>query len=152
MWMGIAVAAVSLFICAKVFSSQFDVGYKIAIVSLLLLLFGTGHFGGSLTHGSDYLSAAFSSDEDSVTTQQKIIPNIQEATVYADIVQPMLQSKCYSCHGTKKQKGGLRVDDPQLLIKGGKDGEVIFPGKAEESELVKRLLLAREDEDHMPPK
>jgi mono/diheme cytochrome c family protein/uncharacterized membrane protein len=152
MWMGIAVAAVSLFICAKVFSSQFDVGYKIAIVSLLLLLFGTGHFGGSLTHGSDYLSAAFSSDEDSVSTQQKIIPNIQEATVYADIVQPMLQSKCYSCHGTKKQKGGLRVDDPQLLIKGGKDGEVIFPGKAEESELVKRLLLAREDEDHMPPK
>lgn len=152
MWMGIAVAATSLFICAKVFGGQLDAGYKIASVSLLLFLFGTGHFGGSLTHGSDYLTAAFFNDDDSTGAPQKIIPNIQEATVYTDIVQPMLQSKCYNCHGTKKQKGGLRMDDPQLLMKGGKDGEVIFPGKAEESEMIKRLLLAREHEDHMPPK
>jgi hypothetical protein len=37
-------------------------------------------------------------------------------------------------------------------MKGGKDGEVIEPGNADESEMIRRLLLPRNDEDHMPPK
>ena len=37
-------------------------------------------------------------------------------------------------------------------MKGGKNGEVILPGKAGESELMKRLLLERQEEHHMPPK
>lgn len=151
MWMGIAVAAVSLFICAKVFSLQFDGLYKTALIVLLVLIFATGHFGGSLTHGSDYLSSAFYDDVDT-TSSQKIIPNIQEANAYADVVQPMLQSKCYGCHGPKKQKGGLRMDTPDYLMKGGKEGETIIAGKAEESEMIKRILLEREAEHHMPPK
>jgi hypothetical protein len=151
MWLGIAVTAVSLLICAKVFSLQFDIIYKTACIVLIILIFATGHFGGSLTHGSDYLSSAFSDDTDSVTVQ-KIIPNIQEANVYGDVVQPLLQSKCYGCHGPKKQKGNLRMDNPEYLMKGGKEGETIIAGKADESEMIKRLLLAREAEHHMPPK
>ena len=151
MWLGIAVAAVSLLICAKVFSLQFDIIYKTASIVLIVLIFATGHFGGSLTHGSDYLSSAFSDDVDSVTVQ-KIIPNIQEANAYGDVVQPLLQSKCYGCHGPKKQKGNFRMDSPEYLMKGGKEGETIVAGKAEESEMIKRLLLAREVEHHMPPK
>jgi len=151
MWMGIAVTAVSLLICAKVFSLQFDRIYKTALTVLLVLIFTTGHFGGSLTHGSDYLSSAFYEESDT-TASQKIIPNIQEANAYADVVQPLLQSKCYGCHGPKKQKGGLRMDNPDYLMKGGKEGETIVAGKAEESEMIKRILLAREAEHHMPPK
>ena len=151
MWMGIAVAAVSLVICAKLFSLQFDSIYKTALIVLLVLIVATGHFGGSLTHGSDYLTSAFNDDVDT-TASQKIIPNIQEANAYADVVQPMLQSKCYGCHGPKKQKGGLRMDNPDYLMKGGKEGETIVAGKAEESEMIKRVLLAREAEHHMPPK
>jgi hypothetical protein len=37
-------------------------------------------------------------------------------------------------------------------MKGGKDGVVIKAGDAENSDMIRRLLLAREDEDHMPPK
>ena len=118
---------------------------------MFVLIFATGHFGGSLTHGSDYLSSALSDDTDSVTVQ-KIIPNIQEANVYGDVVQPLLQSKCYGCHGPKKHKGDFRMDSPEYLMKGGKEGETIVAGKAEESEMIKRLLLAREAEHHMPPK
>lgn len=44
------------------------------------------------------------------------------------------------------------MDQPQALLKGGKNGPVILKGKGEESELIKRLLLPEEDEDHMPPK
>jgi hypothetical protein len=37
-------------------------------------------------------------------------------------------------------------------MKGGKDGVVIVANQAEKSEMIKRLMLPREDPDHMPPK
>src|SRR5688572_28924905 len=39
-----------------------------------------------------------------------------------------------------------------FILKGGKSGAAIVPGKAEESELIKRILLPLSDEDHMAPK
>jgi hypothetical protein len=120
-----------------------------------VLVFVTGHLGGSLTHGSDYftkpLADIFSSDSASYGSI-KPIANVQEAIVYNDVVQPILQTKCYSCHGPNKQKGGLRMDDSTRLMKGGKDGVIIKPGKGDASEMMKRLLLAPDDDDHMPPK
>ncbi|HEV7331544.1 MAG TPA: c-type cytochrome domain-containing protein [Flavisolibacter sp.] len=151
MWMGIGVAAASLLFLQRILTKQKDITTRLTSISLLVLIVLTGHFGGSLTHGPDYLTAALNAETDTVVVR-KPIANIQEAVVYEDIIQPVLQTKCYSCHSSKKQKGGLRVDDPQFLLKGGKTGEAILPGKAEESELVKRLLLPLEDEDHMPPK
>lgn len=44
------------------------------------------------------------------------------------------------------------MDDSLLLMKGGKDGKVILAGNAKESEMIKRLLLPVDNEDHMPPK
>ena len=44
------------------------------------------------------------------------------------------------------------MDDSLLLMKGGKDGKVIMPGNAAQSEMIKRLLLPVDNEDHMPPK
>jgi mono/diheme cytochrome c family protein len=82
---------------------------------------------------------------------RKSIPDIQEAVVYNDVIQPLLQSKCYHCHGKSRQKGGLRMDQPERLMKGGKDGEVILIHDPENSELVRRILLEREEET-MPPK
>ncbi|MEP6951718.1 MAG: c-type cytochrome domain-containing protein [Ginsengibacter sp.] len=151
MWMGIGVAAVSILLYAKINYGQFDTSQKILSVALLLLIFITGHLGGSLTHGPDYLTEGWSASPDSLIIIQKKIPNIQEANVYADIVQPMLQTRCYSCHGEKKQKSKLRLDAPQWILKGGKDG-VIINDSPKESKLMKRLLLPREDDDHMPPK
>jgi mono/diheme cytochrome c family protein len=122
---------------------------------LLVLIFITGHLGGSLTHGSDYftkpLQDAFSR-ESSSSGIIKPVPNVQEAMVYTDVVQPILQTKCYSCHGPNKQKGGLRMDDSTWLMKGGKDGIIIKTGKADASEMIKRMLLSPGDDDHMPPK
>ena len=37
-------------------------------------------------------------------------------------------------------------------MKGGKDGKIIIPGNADESEMIKRLLLPTDNEHHMPPK
>lgn len=152
MWMGIAVTLVSLLLYAKEKNPAFAVNKKILSVGLFLLLMITGHLGGSLTHGSDYLTKPLQSFTADTIAAIKPIANVQEAVVYADIVTPIFQSKCYSCHNANKQKGGLRMDEISLLMKGGKDGKVITPGKADESELIKRLLLPTDNDHHMPPK
>ena len=150
-WFGISVAAVSIAMFyfhskAAPFKTQLPVS-----ILLFALIIITGHLGGSLTHGSDYLTKSWTLSSDTVA-QRKPIPNVQEAMVYSDIVQPVLQAKCYSCHGKNKQKGKLRMDDSLRLMKGGKDGPVIIPGRVEKSEMAKRLSLPRDDDDHMPPK
>jgi uncharacterized membrane protein/mono/diheme cytochrome c family protein len=151
MWMGISVAAISILLYAKINYAQFDILHRILSVALLLLILITGHLGGSLTHGSNYLTEGWSASPDSIIISKKKIDNIQEANVYADVVQPLLQTRCYSCHGEKKQKSKLRLDAPQWILKGGKSGVIIKPA-GEKSKLMKRLLLPREDQDHMPPK
>lgn len=155
MWMGVATALVALMLYAKEKNPQFGVNKSLLSLGLLVLIFATGHLGGSLTHGSDYFTRPLTGGDDSDNSTSaaiKPIANVQEALVYNDVVQPILQTKCYSCHGASKQKGGLQMDDTARLMKGGKDGIIILTGKADESDLIKRMLLPKNDDDHMPPK
>ena len=150
MWMGIALAIVSILIYSRVAQNKYDTILKIACFFLLILIFVTGHLGGTLTHGSDYLS--WNSEKNNDSAAKKIISNVQEAKAYEQVIQPILQSKCYGCHGSSKQKGGFRMDDSIHLMKGGKDGITLIAGNADKSEMIKRMLLPREEEHHMPPK
>lgn len=150
MWMGIGVLIVAIALCVKLNRSKVDLLYKVLAIGLFILISATGHLGGSLTHGSDYLSAAWVSGG-SGTEIRKIIPDVQQAAVYDDIVQPILQNKCYNCHGPNKQKGKYRMDITEDLIKGGKEGGAIVLGNAEESEIIRRLLLPKDDKHHMAP-
>src|SRR6187401_1076364 len=149
MWFAIATASVSLI--AYLFHPWENEFAKWVILLMVPLIFVTGHLGGSLTHGSDYLTKGFSKDS-TVEKEIKPIADVQEANAYADIIQPIFESKCYGCHNKSKKKGKLRLDEPEFILKGGKDGEVIKPGNAGESDMMKRLLLPRNEEDHMPPK
>jgi len=151
-WFGISVAGISIvmyYLRKKHSSLKIQTAFSFLLFVLIII---TGHLGGSLTHGSDYLTKSLSSSSDTSTVQRKPIPNVQEAVAYSDIIRPLLQTKCYSCHGKNKQKGKLRMDDSLRLMKGGKDGPVIKTGNAEKSEMIRRLSLPREDDDHMPPK
>ena len=155
MWMGIAVTLVSLMLYAKEKNPLFAINKILLSAGLFVLLMITGHLGGSLTHGSDYLTKPFRQmlDTDSTTsTVIKPITNVPEAVAYNDIISPILESKCYSCHNSNKQKGGLRMDEINLLMKGGKNGKIIEPGNADASEMIKRLLLPTDNDHHMPPK
>ncbi|HMR90718.1 MAG TPA: hypothetical protein PKC69_00320 [Chitinophagaceae bacterium] len=148
-WMGIITAIISLIL---VLLHKLSVSYTIARwASLVLLVFITitGHLGGTLTHGEGYLTAAL---RGKASAGLQPIPNVQEAGLYMDVVKPILESKCYSCHGPSKQKGKLRLDDPQAILKGGEEGKAVVPGKPDESELIRRILLPLEDDDHMAPK
>ena len=66
-------------------------------------------------------------------------------------IRPIFLSHCTECHGPKKQKNKLRVDSLSALLKGGKSGPAIVPGKPQESLLIR--AVQRIDEDlQMPPK
>jgi mono/diheme cytochrome c family protein len=152
MWMGLCVAGVSALLFVMLVRKTGGLAYRLVSLLLLALITITGHLGGALTHGSDYLGSAFDGAADAGLVARKPIADIREARVYGDVVQPMLQAHCYSCHGPNKQKGKLRLDDSAWIVKGGKDGLVIRAFHPEESELLKRMLLPEEDEHRMPPK
>jgi uncharacterized membrane protein len=150
-WFGISVAGFSfiLYVLHKISISEILARWLSLVLIILITI--TGHLGGTLTHGEGYLTAAFK-DGEKKQTVFKPIPNIHEAALYSDIVQPVLEAKCYGCHGTTKQKAKLRLDTREFILKGGKDGKVLIPGKADESEMIKRIFLPIGDDDHMPPK
>jgi mono/diheme cytochrome c family protein len=153
-WMGICVAIVSILTFYFRRKPVLRRWQSLMATLLLILIIITGHLGGSLTHGTDYLTSPLvgDADEDTVTIHRKPIADLQHAYIYADIVQPIFRARCYSCHGPNRQKGKLRLDDPDRIMKGGKDGIIIVAGKPDKSELVKRIFLPRNDEHHMAPK
>jgi cytochrome c/Leucine Rich Repeat (LRR) protein len=151
MWMGFGVAIASMFLYMKFARNEFDIIYKALVVGLFILIIITGHLGGSLTHGSDYISFNFSNDKND-TAKIKPLANVQEVKAYDSIIRPILQTRCYSCHSSKRQKGGLRLDKFDLIMKGGKDGKIIKPGEPDNSDMIKRILLPDEDDKHMPPR
>jgi ankyrin repeat protein len=55
-------------------------------------------------------------------------------------VKPLLSEKCYSCHGSKVQQSGLRLDKRQNALRGGDYGPVIIAGKSAESKLIFRVV------------
>ena len=150
-WLGIAVAVIAInqYI---VYQQQWQRFKAPVSVLLLCLLMIAGHFGGTLTHGEGYLTQGLGIVPPAATIVKKNIPNIQEALVYEDVVKPVLEQKCYSCHASLKQKGGLRLDSQEWLLKGGEDGVVLRPGNLMGSELYKRIILDPLEEKHMPPK
>ncbi|MFN7923358.1 MAG: PSD1 and planctomycete cytochrome C domain-containing protein [Bryobacteraceae bacterium] len=56
-------------------------------------------------------------------------------------VRPVLANKCYSCH-TASALGGLRLDSRDAMLKGGKSGPAIVPGKAGDSLLMRAVQQA----------
>jgi mono/diheme cytochrome c family protein/uncharacterized membrane protein len=125
-------------------------------VLALLVVTLTGHLGGSLTHGSHYLTEhvppPFRQWLGSGKAERPVITDAQEAQVYPEVIAPILADKCYGCHGSRKRKGELRLDHPEGIRKGGESGEpAVVAGQPGSSELIRRVSLPRGDDDHMPP-
>ncbi len=68
-------------------------------------------------------------------------------------ILPVLSKHCFQCHGPDEssRKGGLRLDAREHAVKPAKSGErAVVPGRPSESELLRRIHAADED-DLMPP-
>jgi len=78
-------------------------------------------------------------------------PADKKGLTYAKDIRPLFEASCFRCHGEEKQKGELRLDSLEAVLKGGEDGKVIVPGASKKSLLV--IAASRiDDETAMPPK
>lgn len=135
--------------------------YRACLAGTIGLVGLAGHQGGNLTHGSKYLVEnapmfirEFLEGEENPAAKPGVtaVANSEQARVYTEKVQPILSAKCYSCHGPEKQKAGLRLDKPEVALKGGDSGKPgIKPGDAIESHIVQLILLPPNHDDVMPP-
>jgi len=118
---------------------------KLFVAGSAGILLWAGHLGGDITHGNNFLLAP-------VTPDHKKTPvAFEDAYLYADLVQPIFESKCYSCHNSSKEKGGLVMETKDLLIKGGKDGKLWDTAAPDMGLLMKRVHLQEDEKEHMPP-
>lgn len=78
-------------------------------------------------------------------------PTPAQVEFFEKRIRPLLSDHCYDCHSaTTKQSGGLRLDDRDALLTGGKDGPAVIPGNPEESLLMQRVLEKDDIKRRMP--
>jgi uncharacterized membrane protein len=172
-WTGIATAGLGFL---TYFLKRFQ---GISATVMVVVLSVAGHYGGTLTHGEDYLfpkkktpsvlkplkvDSLQNIDNQTVARQLDTAKGVSKATraapqiverrtfLYRDKVIPILEAKCYSCHSATKKKGGLRLDSEAFIQEGGKNGPILTAGNPDNSTLFTHLLLPEDDDKHMPPK
>lgn len=179
MWGGLvfSIAAVATFVMKAwtVALSGNPAFYRLFLFGSVSIMGLASHGGASITHGETYLTdyapnpirkaiglePKIEKDKKKVPAAAKDDKGIPAAEqdkaiagpfVYADIVAPILERSCVQCHKESKSKGKFRMDSYELLVKGGKEGPGLKPGNAAESHILMRMLLPKEDDEHMPPK
>ena len=65
-------------------------------------------------------------------------------------IQPILKANCTACHNKTTTKGGLNMETPELMKKGGENGPAIVPGKGADSALFQSAMHTGDSD--MPPK
>jgi uncharacterized membrane protein len=212
-WTGIGLAVAATGVWALYRFPKADLSFTKGISWILTtsLLVVAGHYGGSLTHGENYLTELFFkkkkekivvphvSDstqvfQNKIVINENKIPNevlsLEKSNVlqgekslkraqnspqnakntegppspilvvkeeskpimaYQELIQPILEQRCYSCHGPNKSKADLRLDSPEAIQKGGENGSILTTGNPQKSTLYTYLVLPEEDDMHMPP-
>jgi YHS domain-containing protein/uncharacterized membrane protein len=130
--------------------------YRIALLLTVGVLVPTGHFGSEMTHGKGFLLEPLQEktapDEPVPSVPDDADPNAPILASFEAHVQPFFDRKCVACHGPRKVKSELRMDTIEHLLAGGEGGPAIEAGfPPEDQELLYRMLLPLEDDDHMPP-
>jgi mono/diheme cytochrome c family protein/uncharacterized membrane protein len=212
-WTGIGLAVAATGVWALYRFPKADLSFTKGMTWILTtsLLVVAGHYGGSLTHGENYLTELFFkkkkekivvphvSDstqvvQNQIVTSDNKIPNevlsLEKSNVpevgkpleqiksitqkvqntegvvtsvtaikeeskpvmaYQELIQPILEQRCYSCHGANKSKADLRLDSPEAIQKGGENGSILTAGNPQKSTLYTYLVLPDDDDMHMPP-
>lgn len=128
--------------------------YRVLLFVNLGLLASSSHDGGSLTHGRDYLTKfmpdairpIFGLNVEAKSNAQ----SVGDLVIYKDLVQPIIEQNCLTCHNPDKQKGELNLETYAGQIEGGDMGPSIVPHDVDNSELVFRVTLPEDDEEFMP--
>ena len=154
MWGGIALAVgIALCMLARpTWSSRtLPFAYPLLLTCTLLTLVWTAHEGGSITHGSNYLTKYLPASLKSLTlgNTTRVQPS-NPKSFYTKQIHPIFDANCVSCHGESKTSGGLCLDSYDQLMRGGKDGAAIIPGNPDKSRLLNRVTLPASHKQFMP--
>ncbi|MEY4119144.1 MAG: hypothetical protein RLZZ116_2472 [Planctomycetota bacterium] len=128
--------------------------FRWGLLAGAILMSISGHIGGGLVHGSDYFFETLTSPAEKPeeapkeTAAVKLTANEQ---LFVEKVRPIFEAHCFECHGSKKQKGGLRMDSKAWLFNGSEEKWTVQPKRAGESLMIHRVELDRLDPDAMPP-
>ncbi|MGV3587194.1 MAG: DUF1549 domain-containing protein [Adhaeribacter sp.] len=168
-WTGVATAVLGiisayfLYIIEKKDRWDLIKYYRAIILFTAVGVTAAGHYGASLTHGDVYLTSVIPWSDDyegepkgkssfslvslkgnKLSHEQEIELNTQVRAIFAH--------NCYKCHSSDKIKGELRLDERDLVFKGGKHGPIIEPGKPHQSEIIRRINLPAGHKEAMPGK
>ncbi|ALJ03814.1 hypothetical protein APS56_01015 [Pseudalgibacter alginicilyticus] len=129
-WLGLATALLCIWLLVfrlwayTQSTKQIKVYQFLLLINVILLSFA-GHYGGSLTHGSNYLTKDMPLGMKSflgveATEAERMVSSIKEqsaegaisqlALTFADTIQPLMTKYCFDCHNANKQKGDIRLD------------------------------------------
>jgi hypothetical protein len=100
-------------------------------------------FGSSLARGADAPTAPLDDSDPP--------PAAARTVDYFKDIRPILEARCYECHGPKKQKNDFRLDQKAAAFRESPDGvKRIQPGKSADSELFRRIA-SHDPDERMPP-
>ena len=130
MWLGISVAVLGTALLILTFQRRQTSRSRVRSALRLLVLLGlapalaaTGHLGGQLTHGPRFLSAYAPAILQPwlgpPAEEVSEMPAAAPATVFAGLVQPILDNHCAVCHGQDRQAAQLALHSPEAVMAGG---------------------------------
>ena len=173
-WTGFATAVLGLltavFLREAIRTGRADLrkAYRVILLIATIGVSVAGHYGGSLTHGQDYLLSVtpWATDDNELPGTVEGPSTPVEWQTFASLdtlneeqemnlnlaVRTILAHKCYQCHSSDKSEGELRLDQKELVFQGGESGPVIVPGDEKSSELVRRITLPPGHKEAMPGK
>ena len=162
-WGGISITIISLIfylgkghnrLVNKIINKQV---YSMMVVICFVLLMITGHLGGNLTHGSEYLIhyapqpiRTLAGLPERKSAKRRLITSLDSADIFHDVLMPIFETKCISCHNADKKKGELILTGFSKIMEGGESGSIVKPGSPMTSELFRRISLPHDHEDIMP--
>ncbi|WP_405380809.1 c-type cytochrome domain-containing protein [Maribacter sp. LLG6340-A2] len=164
LWSGIVTALFCFVVWARI--SNFSLAqwlHKVPVVVvsglLFILISFTGHQGGNITHGEEYLveplpNAIKSALGYAVFEEKEVIlseADWEDAVFYTDVIAPILNNNCVSCHNPKKAKGDLLLHNQEGILTSGENAPVLTAHQPEESDLLVRMQLPTTNDRHMPP-
>lgn len=69
---------------------------------------------------------------------------------FSSDVVPVLLTQCVNCHGERDPENDLRMTSLESLVRGGRAGPAVVPGKANDSLLIKKLRGVGIEGQRMP--
>ena len=156
-YLGIAtLVAMTLVIIYQFKAPEVKAKFKLVLSSVVILFTAlTGHFGGNLTHGSSYLveyGPEFLKSENNTGLKSINEMNPDSVQIYTNIIQPLLENKCITCHNSENNKGGLNLEGYSNLFAESDHDRPIMAGNPNGSELFTRVSLPFTNDKAMPPR